>query len=181
METAAPRPGTSRNLLVARAIAGDHDAFRALVEPSVAAALGASAIIVGSRDEAFDIVQEATLAAWQGLPGLREPDAFPAWFRRLVIRTAMRRVRGRRTLVELDPTIVAPGSDLDAAYESRMLGRAFARLDPKDRAVLTVRHFWDLPVEEAAVVLEIPPGTVKSRTHHAMERLRAAYAAEERR
>ncbi len=181
MESVTPSPGTGRSPLVARAIAGDDDAFRALIEPYVAAAVGASAIIVGSRDEAFDVVQEATLAAWQGLPRLREPDAFPAWFRRLVIRTAMKRVRGRRNVVELDPTIAAPGGDLDAAYESRMLGRAFARLDPKDRLVLTLRHFWDLPVEEAAVLIDIPPGTVKSRTHHAMERLRAAYAAEERR
>jgi RNA polymerase sigma factor (sigma-70 family) len=181
MESVTSGPGTSRHPLVARAIAGDDDAFRALIEPYVAAALGASAIIVGSRDEAFDVVQEATLAAWQGLPRLREPDAFPAWFRRLVIRTAMKRVRGRRNVVELDPTIAAPGGDLDAAYESRMLGRAFARLDPKDRLVLTLRHFWDLPIEEAAVLIDIPPGTVKSRTYHAMERLRAAYAAEERR
>ena len=180
METAARSPGSTRSL-IARAVDGDGDAFRALIEPHVAAALGAGAIIVGSRDEARDVVQEATLAAWQGLRSLREPDAFPAWFRRLVIRAAMKRVRGRRAIVELDPSIVAPGGALDAAYESRMLGRAFARLDPKDRVVLTLRHFWDMPVEDAAVLLEVPSGTVKSRTHTALERLRAAYAAEERR
>lgn len=174
-------PRTSRISLVARAIAGDDDAFRALVEPHVPAALGASTIIAGSRDEALDIVQEATLSAWQGLPSLRDPEAFPAWFRRLVIRTAMKRVRGRRTLLELDSTVVAPDGDLDAAYQARMLGRAFARLDPKDRLILTLRHFWTVPVEEAADLLDVPPGTVKSRTHHALERLRAAYAAEERR
>ena len=179
MDTAGSR--ISPTPLVARAIAGDADAFRDLVEPHVAAALGASSIITGSRDEALDIVQEAMLAAWQGLPGLREPDAFPAWFRRLVIRTAMRRVRRRRTVVELDLTMAAPEGAIDVAYESRTLGRAFARLEPNDRLILTLRHFWDLPVQEAAELLDVPPGTVKSRTHHALERLRAAYAAEERR
>lgn len=179
MESVGTR--ASRSPLVARAIAGDGDAFRDLVEPHVAAALGASAIIAGSRDEAHDIVQEAMLAAWQGLPGLRDPEAFPAWFRRLVIRTAMRRVRGRRTVVELDLAAAAPPGELDVAYESRVLGRAFARLDASDRLILTLRHFWDLPVQETAQLLEVPPGTVKSRTHHALERLRAAYAAEERR
>lgn len=181
MDSDALGDRVSPRALVGRAVAGDEQAFRTLIEPYVAAALGASAIIVGSRDEARDVVQEATLAAWQGLRGLREPDAFPAWFRRLVIRAATKRIRGRRAIVELDASMVAPGGGVDAAYESRMLGRAFARLDAKDRVVLTLRHFWDMPVEEAALVLELPPGTVKSRTHHALERLRAAYAAEERR
>jgi RNA polymerase sigma factor (sigma-70 family) len=93
----------------------------------------------------------------------------------------MRRVRGRRTVVELDLAAGTEGEDLDRAYESRMLARAFGRLDPNDRLILTLRHFWDLPVQEVADLLYVPPGTVKSRTHHALERLRAAYAAEERR
>ena len=128
METVARGPEPIHGPLVARAIDGDGDAFRALLEPYVAAALGASAIILGSRDEALDVVQEASLAAWQGLRSLREPEAFPAWFRRLVIRGAMKRARSRRTVIELDPTMVAPGGELEAAYESRMLGRAFMRL-----------------------------------------------------
>jgi RNA polymerase sigma-70 factor, ECF subfamily len=181
MERSAPRDLLSPGVLMTRAIGGDEDAFRRLVEPHVGAALGASAIIVGSRDEAGDVVQEALLAAWQGLSGLREPDAFPAWFRRILIRTAMRRVKGRRRVVELDQATAAPIEALDVALESRTLVRAFARLDPKDRAILTLRHFWDLPLDQTAAVLDVPQGTVKSRTHHALERLRAAYAAEERR
>jgi DNA-directed RNA polymerase specialized sigma24 family protein len=47
--------------------------------------------------------------------------------------------------------------------------------------LLTLRHLWSLPVSETAVVLGIPEGTVKSRTSSAMERLRAAMDAEERR
>jgi len=50
-----------------------------------------------------------------------------------------------------------------------------------DRAVLTLRYLWDMSVAETADMLNVPEGTVKSRLHGAMERLRAAYAAEERR
>jgi RNA polymerase sigma factor (sigma-70 family) len=67
------------------------------------------------------------------------------------------------------------------AIERRDLGRAFDRLSPDDRALLTMRHLWDAPVAEVAEALGIPAGTVKSRTHAAMERLRAAYDAEARR
>jgi RNA polymerase sigma-70 factor (ECF subfamily) len=63
----------------------------------------------------------------------------------------------------------------------RVLAVAFGRLSTADRLILTLHHFWDLPVAETAAHLGIPEGTVKSRVHHALRRLRAAYDAEERR
>jgi RNA polymerase sigma-70 factor (ECF subfamily) len=79
-------------------------------------------------------------------------------------------------------TIEAAGpDDLDRNLERRQLGRAFDRLDDRDRLLLTLHHFWGLPIAETASQLGIPAGTVKSRVHHAMARLRAAYDAEGRR
>jgi RNA polymerase sigma-70 factor (ECF subfamily) len=63
----------------------------------------------------------------------------------------------------------------------RTLGRAFDRLDPDDRLILALHHYLGLSVAETATHLSIPAGTVKSRVHAAMDRLRAAYDAEERR
>ena len=54
-------------------------------------------------------------------------------------------------------------------------------MSPDDRLTLTLRYLWHMSTHEIAEVMGIPEGTVKSRTHHALERLRAAYAAEERR
>lgn len=176
-----PRPRMALASLVSLAAQGDGDAFRDLVEPHVAAALGMSRVLLGSRDDAADAVQDGMLAAWRGLPALREPEAFPAWFRKLVIRASMRRVRSRRPVVELDLEIAAPGSHLEHAVQWRGLQRAFRSLDAQDRLVLTLRHLWGASVAEAATLLGVPEGTVKSQTHHAMDRLRAAYAAEERR
>jgi RNA polymerase sigma-70 factor (ECF subfamily) len=167
--------------LVAAARRGDRDAFRTLVEPDLAAAIGTARILTRSEADASDAVQEALLSAWRGLGSLREPDAFRAWFRRHVVRAAMRASSGRGRVVELDLTTFAPEGELDRAVERRTLGRAFARLDARDRLLLTLHHFWDLPIAETAAHLGIPEGTVKSRVHYAMDRLRAAYAAEERR
>ncbi len=75
-----------------------------------AAALGMSRVLLGSRDDTADAVQDGMLAAWRGLPALREPETFPAWFRKLVIRPSMRRVRSRRPVVELDLEIAAPAA-----------------------------------------------------------------------
>jgi len=169
--------------LVAAARAGDRDAFRALVEPHLGVALGASTVLTGSAADAADAVQEALLSAWQGLDGLREPDAFPAWFRRHVIRAASRasRARDRGRVVELDASLAATSDELDRVVEGRTIGRAFDRLDDADRLLLTLHHVWALPVAETAELLGVPEGTVKSRVHYAMQRLRAAYDAEERR
>ncbi|HEX2756281.1 MAG TPA: sigma-70 family RNA polymerase sigma factor [Candidatus Limnocylindrales bacterium] len=167
--------------LVAAARRGDRDAFRALVEPDLPAALGTARIVTRSEADASDAVQEALLSAWRGLDGLREPEAFRAWFRRHVVRAALRAASRRGRVVELDLTASAPEGELDRALEQRTLGRAFARLDPPDRLLLTLHHFWGLPIAETAAHLDIPEGTVKSRVHYAMDRLRAAYAAEERR
>jgi RNA polymerase sigma-70 factor, ECF subfamily len=70
---------------------------------------------------------------------------------------------------------------MSSARERRTLRRAFHRLEPDDRSLLTLHHFWGLPVRETAAILGVPEGTVKSRVHSAMTRLRAAYDAEERR
>jgi RNA polymerase sigma factor (sigma-70 family) len=181
VEVVTDKPSSAAVDLVTAAVQGDRDAFRRLVEPLLPTALGAATVLLRSRSEAEDVLQDALLSAWRDLERLRDPVAFPAWFRRHVIRGAMRRASRRRSLVELDIDAPAPPGELEAALERRALRRAFATLEADDRALLTLRYLWDVSVAETAEALSIPEGTVKSRVHGAMDRLRAAYAAEERR
>jgi RNA polymerase sigma factor (sigma-70 family) len=169
--------------LVAAARAGDRAAFGQLVEPSLSAALGASIVITRSHADGNDAVQDALLAAWQGLDDLRDAAAFPAWFRTLVVRAALKVAR-KRGIVTPIPVMDIAGPDdggLDSSLDRRHLSLAFDRLAADDRALLTLRYLWDLPVAETAEALGLLPGTVKSRTHAAIGRLRAAFDAEARR
>jgi len=152
--------------LVEAACAGDRDAFGRLVGPYLASALGAATLIAGNDSD--------------GLSELRNAEAFPAWFRSIVVRAALATARRTRHIVELDMTVAAPLDQLDRALDLRTLRHALVRLDHKDRVLLTLHHYWELPVAETARLLGVPEGTVKSRVHHAMQRLRAAYDAEER-
>src|SRR5664280_115037 len=154
--------------LVERALRGDRRAFDRLVEPHLEVALGAARLITGDEEDAADAVQDALLKSWQALDSLRDPQLFRAWFRKIVIRSAIRFVRGRGHLVERE-------------FDRRQLARAFARLDSKDRVLLTLHHYWQMPVAESAQLLGVPEGTVRSRVHHALKRLRACYDAEVRR
>jgi RNA polymerase sigma factor (sigma-70 family) len=167
--------------LVDAAVAGDRDAFRSLVEPSIQRALGTAAILTRSESDAADAVQDALLSAWLGLASLRDSDAFPAWFRTHVVRAAMRIAARRGRLVELDVDHPDVPDALDQAVAIRTLGRAFDGLRDDDRLLLTLHHYLGLSIAETADHFGIPTGTVKSRVHAAMDRLRAAYDAEERR
>jgi RNA polymerase sigma-70 factor (ECF subfamily) len=181
MDRVQPSSTARPAALVAAARAGDREAFGQLVGPHLAAALGTARLVAGSADAGADAVQEALLSAWLGLDALRDPDAFPAWFRRQVVRAALRAGKRQHRLVELNVEYPAPAGALDHALSVRQLDRAFDQLDPNDRLVLALRHVWDLPGAEIARLLEIPEGTVKSRVHAALIRLRAAYDAEDRR
>jgi RNA polymerase sigma-70 factor (ECF subfamily) len=180
MEVALDAPSRLRTLVEA-AVAGDREAFRVLVEPSIPRALGVAAILTRSESDAADAVQEALLSAWLGLRSLRDAEAFPAWFRRHVVRAASRKARRRGQVMQLDVDLPADAGALERAVAHRTLGRAFDRLGPDDRLILSLHHYLGLPVAETADLLDIPTGTVKSRVHAALDRLRAAYDAEERR
>jgi RNA polymerase sigma factor (sigma-70 family) len=167
--------------LVGLALAGDRDAFSRLVQPHLGPALGAARLITGGESDAADAVQDALLLAWQRLGQLREPAAFPAWFRQIVVRSSVQIAKSRHRLSELDSQASAPIDDLERAFDLRMLARAIERVDLDDRLVLTLHFFWALPIAETGRLIGVPEGTVKSRVHHAVRRLRAAYDAEGRR
>lgn len=168
--------------LLSAAISGDGEAFADLVQPWLPAALSTATLVTGSSADGADAVQEALLSAWRGLPTLREPAAFPAWFRRHVVRAALRVAARRRRIRVVDMEQMPPhgGETVELEYRRRVLAGAFDRLDPRDRTILALRYVADLSIRDTAAALGIPEGTVKSRLHAAIERLRAAYEAEER-
>jgi RNA polymerase sigma-70 factor (ECF subfamily) len=181
MDITVDDAATGRPNLVKLARAGDQEAFRRLVEPELATALRSASLVLGSEADAADVVQDALISAWRHLGSLRQPDAFRAWFRRIVVRETLRKAKSRRTVSQIDERESDPSASVERALEQRQLARAFRALDADDRAILTLRHLLRLNISEVAETLGIPEGTVKSRTHQAMVRIRSAYEAEDRR
>jgi RNA polymerase sigma-70 factor, ECF subfamily len=171
--------------IVARAQAGDHDAFSALARASFPRLIGAAKLILHDQDRAQDAVQEALVLAWRHVRSLRVPEAWDAWLHRLTVRACYRlaRTHRRRDVVELHVVPdTEPGSQDDrmATLEERdWLGRELGRL-PIDQRVVMVLHFYlDLPLSDAAEILDIPVGTAKSRLDRGLAALRAAIDAPE--
>jgi RNA polymerase sigma-70 factor, ECF subfamily len=172
----ADRPMTAvAGHLVLAARSGDSAAFARLVHSETPAAYRLALSIVRSPAEAEDAVQEAFLRAWRDIGNLREPELWPAWFRRLTVRSALDQTRRRPPVRELDleTAIELPGAEpsLPAADRPELIA-AFDRLSADDRAILALRFYADLEIPDAAAALGIPLGTAKSRLHLALGRLR---------
>jgi RNA polymerase sigma-70 factor (ECF subfamily) len=115
---------------------------------------------------------------------LEDPAHFPAWIYAIAarkcadaIRTAVRRRRFDANLAtsESEPT---RGNDADEWGRSRDLATAVERLPEAERNVVHLYYGEDLGVAEIAAVLGVPPGTVKSRLHHAREVLKRSLVNE---
>lgn len=157
------------------------DAFRDLLDRRLDGAYGLAAVILGDRAEAEDAVHDAAVLAWRRWDDLRDPDRFDAWFRRILVNGCRDRLRSRarrrvvdvgRELVEAEHPRVADASQ--AAADRDALGRAFEALGADERIIIVLRFHLDLTVPAIAVAVGIPEGTVKSRLHAALARMRVA-------
>jgi RNA polymerase sigma-70 factor, ECF subfamily len=171
--------------LVLRAQAGDREAFAELVRGTYDGLARTARLILRDDDLAADAVQESLVAAWVHLKSVRDPDRFGVWLHRLVVHACYREARrsNRRSVLAITAEPVDPatrGDPLGPIAISDQLERAFRRLTPDHRAVLVVHHYLGLRDDEAALVLDVPAGTVKSRLSRATSALRAAIEADER-
>jgi DNA-directed RNA polymerase specialized sigma24 family protein len=133
------------------------DAFEALSDRCLDDSYRLASVILRDPVEAEDVVHDAVLLGWRKFGSLRDPARFDAWFGRIVLNLCRDRLRvGRRGQVR----------------EAR-LGAAFPKLDPDLQLVVALRFYRDLPLDDIAELLGIPLGTVKSRLHTGLKRLRA--------
>ena len=170
--------------LVERAMSGDHDAYSELARVSVGQLLVIARLILHDEAAAEDATQEALVAAWRHIRGLRDPERFEAWLHRLLVNECYREARrGRaRTIREIDLAGLSQSEpdETGRTLDRDQLERGFRRLDVDHRAVIVLYYYVGLRPEEAADVLGLPPGTVRSRLHRAMQQMRAALDADAR-
>ncbi len=170
--------------LVERAMRRDHDAFTELARTSIGRLYVTARLILRDEAKAEDATQEALVAAWTHIAGLRDPDRFDAWLHRLLVHACYREAGGtkRQRRIEVHVRVEEaskPDASLDFADRDQ-LERGFRRLDTDQRTVLVLHYYLGLSLDEAADVLAIPPGTVRSRLHRAIVAMRAALEADAR-
>lgn len=159
--------------------AGDarRRAFVRHLEVALDRSYALAAVILGDRGDAEEATHDAVCTAWRGIDGLRDPDRVEAWFTRIIVNACRDRLRRRRVrpiAMDLPPDLPATDAGPDLATVDAV-ARAVADLSPDHRAVVVLRFWADLPIEEIAARTGERPGTVKSRLHYAVAHLRAAW------
>lgn len=174
--------------LVARARAGDIEAWRVLFERHREAAYRVAWRILSHAEDALDAVQDAFVRAFENLGGFDGRSSFRTWLLRIVANRAIdvRRARRVRVVQSLDAgragesgTEVAvaaesgnPAAPVEEAELAERIRQAVASLPEGQRVVVELYSSGEMTYEEIAEVLGIPVGTVMSRLFHARKKLR---------
>jgi RNA polymerase sigma factor (sigma-70 family) len=166
--------------LVRRARRGDASAYEELVRRSQGIAHRTAYLVTGQAAEAEDAAQQAFVKAFRALDRFDPDRPFRPWLLRIVGNEArnLRRSASRRASLELalsrEPEVVAasPEQETMARERRQALLRAISALSEADRQVIALRYFLDLSEAEMADILDVAPGTVKSRLSRALGRLR---------
>jgi RNA polymerase sigma-70 factor, ECF subfamily len=170
--------------LVAAAQGGDREAYVDLIRVRTDRLFTIAQRILRDIDRAEDALQDALVIAWRDLRGLRDPDRFDAWLQRLVVNVCIAQAtRERRRAANLRALPVdgpAAPDELLGVGDRDLLERGFRRLPPQQRAILVLHHYLGYSPSEIAETLGIPPGTARSRLHHAHRAMRAALEADAR-
>lgn len=171
-DPAAPGPlppedaGPDDRELLARHVAGDPDAFGELVRRHQDRLWAVALRTTGDREEAADALQDALVSALRSASGFRGESAVTTWLYRVVVNASLDRLRRRKVrptyaFGDQDPP---ERRDAHAATDLRLdVAAALETLPPGQRAALVLVDLQDVPVAEAARILGVAEGTVKSR------------------
>ncbi len=164
-----------------RAQQGDPEAFTDLVRTYEEVAFRVAYLIVRDEAEAADVAQEAFILAYRSLRRFDTRRPFRPWLLRIVTNQALnnRRSAGRRQAMttRYQAEVGSDGRDsperaAETQEESQRVRNAITQLDEQDQTVIYLRYFAGASEGETATVLGRPIGTVKSRLHRALRRLR---------
>ncbi len=128
----------------------------------------------GNADDALDVMQETFTYLLGKFPGLRLSARMTTFLYPVVKNLSIRIAQERRRTADSrnTPDVTAP-SEVDPEAQRSEMAAVMASLPDAQREVMLMRFADDMSIDEIGLALNIPPGTVKSRLHHAIATLRA--------
>ncbi|GAA0681407.1 RNA polymerase sigma factor SigM [Streptomyces cellulosae] len=174
MADGAAYDGVSDQELLTRHVEGDADAFGEIVRRHRDRLWAVALRTLGDREEAADAVQDALVSAYRAAHTFRGHSAVTTWLHRITVNACLDRARkaASRKTAPVDDTerleqLLEPHESASAPAERndlhRQLIEAMGTLPPDQRAALVLVDMQGYPVAEAARILDVPTGTVKSR------------------
>lgn len=185
----AEEPGD--RALVARAQAGDPDAFEQLIQRHQQRIYGLCYHLTSNHEDANDLAQEAFIKAWKALRNFKGDSSFYTWIYRIAYNGTLNHLKQRRNRTphislndldahaEHDSELVqlishkTPRRDAGLTELQRHLNEAMQRLSEEHRTVVALHDVQGMPHDEIARIMNCNPGTVRSRLFYARQQLQA--------
>jgi RNA polymerase sigma-70 factor (ECF subfamily) len=163
--------------IVRRVLRGDLDEFSRLVNQYAPRMLNLALGMVGRRDTAEDVVQDALVKAYEKLGSWRGESALATWLYRIVYTTAISATRGRRDFLEnsvADPpdTPEADGEWQVTEANIARMKKALEALPPLDRTLVSLFYLEERSIREVAAICGESEVNVKTRLHRARAKLK---------
>ena len=171
------QPPPSLTPLVEAARAGDLDAYAALVAATQTMAYAIAWQVLREEAAARDAVQDAYLLAFRRLLGLRQPETFAGWLRRIVVTVSLnQRRRVRKAWLQFDDTLAPPLLDGDEQCwtedQQRLLARALLTLAPEERRLCELHYYGGFSAERLAQEAGLAPSAIRKRLQRIRDKLR---------
>ena len=128
--------------------------------------------LTGRAEVAEDLTQQTFVKAWQGMEKFKNRSLLITWLSKIAYHEYTHWLRSRQEHVHLETLAEMPAPEQELSWATYTLPRALSQLSEEHRETFLLYHVHELSVAEVAKVLEIAPGTVKSRLFVARQRLR---------
>lgn len=166
----------SENLLIKKAIKGDHNALGKILRKKHAYIYKMAYIYIGNKEDALDIMQEATIQSMKSIHTLKEPDYFLTWFCTIMARQASKVINQKIKIRALQNTSeFEESADLSKNTNQTIdVLEAVTSLEDKYRLTLQLYYYQDFSVKEISELLTVPEGTVKTNLKRGRDALKRA-------
>jgi RNA polymerase sigma-70 factor (ECF subfamily) len=159
-------------LLVVRCQQGEQEAFRLLVELWQKPLIMFTLRYLEQETESWDAVQETWISVIKGLGKLQNPSRFVSWVFSILTNKCIDRVRKKQAEVRLLKNANVKQGSPEISSDTESLSKAVEQLPDEQRTLVILRFGQGLQVGQIAAMLNVAEGTVKSRLHRAIARLR---------
>ena len=168
-------PWNVDGVVVARAIAGDRDVLEDILAALQRPLYRYISRLLTQRETAEDALQEVLFRICRKIVWLRDPELLRPWAFRIASRECFRQLRSEKRrgeeILDLDTLETGASESILQEWEPRLLDWV-DELPPASRAVIVLHYLEEMTLHEVAAVLDISPGTVKSRLAYGLARLR---------
>lgn len=170
--------------LITRIKCGDRKAFDELVDRHKKRAFFTAIGLVGERELAYDLTQDAWVCVFRAMPRFEEGKPFYPWFHRILTNLCKNALRHNSVenrvisgsiddedMPQIEENIFAPESLVEQREAKMAVWSAIKRLQPEHRELIVLVHFESRSYQEASELLDLPIGTVMSRLYYARKKL----------